>query len=239
MSRGPNLSRRADLERALKRAKPKDEITIDVMAELWGVSKQRFVNVLRDIEKQVDMPAWRLGPRQVHLYPAKAAIAALLAYEKRNDDMTAQLQERAAAILGRGEKRKEAQQEAMLPISELATMSRLMAETEARERQQGLYVPVADVARIAGEVFGLLSDFLSDLPANIDPNGLLPADVRALIAEGGKNAALNVHARMKDMLSGDARPDTPKPARAGAKNGRARRAPARRASGKRVPPKAR
>lgn len=233
MTRGVNLNRRRDFEAALKRTKPKDEITLEGLATLSGVSKQRFVNNLRDVEKLFDMPPYRVGPRGIHIFPARKAIQTLLAYEKRNDAAEARVQERTARILGRGaRKRKRADaDELLIGISDLATLSRVMAETEQRERDQGLFIPVADVAAMAGRVFSILSGFLSDLDTNVDPNGLLPDPVRALIREGGRNASLAIHAEMKDMLSGDAIPKSTGSRRSRGKDGQPRGARARRPRG--------
>jgi hypothetical protein len=213
MPRGPNLDRRRDLEAALKRAKPKDEISLSGLADLYGSSKQNFVNVLRNIEKRFDMPPWREeeGTRQ-HLYPARAAIDVLLKWEKRNDAAHAERAKKTAAILGKaaGNRPKKsdssAGEDALLPIGDMISLNRAMMLTEERERDQGLYCPLSDQAATAGRVFSLVSSFLSNLSANVDPNGLLPAEVRAVIDEGGHRTALKMHAEMKDMLSGDAIP---------------------------------
>lgn len=221
--RGPNLNRRADLEAALARCKPGDVISLQDLATLYGTSKQNFTNLLRQIERMFDMPAWTIGPRGIHVYPAAKAIRVIIAYEKRNDAQAATLQERTARILGNGKRKPGAAQDAMLPISEMAVASRVMAETEQRERDQGLHTSLADQASTAGEVFGMISGFLSELEAEIDPNGELPMKVRAKLREGGNKLALKIHGRMKDMLSGNAVPKSQRPKGARAKDGRARR----------------
>lgn len=222
MARAPNLSRRADLEAALKRVKARDVLRLEDLAKIWGTTKQNFVNTLRQIENIVDVPEYVPGPRGTHLYPARKMLKAMLDYERRNDQLHANLAARAKAIMG-GPKRGGAPAEALLPINEMATLSRVMAETEDRERLQGSYVPAGEVSRVAGAAFGLVSAFLSELDAQIDPNGILPADVRTLIRNGGRNVALNIHAEMKHMLGGNAPPKQRNPSRARRKDGPARK----------------
>lgn len=225
--RAPNLARRADLEAALKRAKARDEITLDGLARLMGVSKQRFINMQREIESLYDFPAFRIGPNKVHMFPAKKAIAVLLQYETRHDEQTKKLQEVTDRILGRGDRPKN-EGEPVLPIGDLAVLSRVMAETEERERDQRQHIPASDVSATAANVFSMVSGFLGELDTHVDPNGLLPADVRHLVRQGGHGAALKLHTMMRDMLVPDA-PAKPKRARkAPGKNGRPRRAPPRR-----------
>jgi hypothetical protein len=237
VARAPNLSRRADLEAALERAGPKDVLRLEDFAKIWGTSKQNFVNTLREIEKLVDVPDYQPGPRGTHLYPARKMLQAMIRYEKRNDEVHANLAARARAIMG-GPKRGKAPAEALLPISEMAQLSRVMAETEAREREQGLYIPVAEVQEVAGRVFGVMSAYLSELDAQVDPNGILSTDVRTLIRDGGRGVALNIHAEMKHMLNGDASPKSRNSPRAGSSNGSARKSRAGRQGKRRVPRKA-
>jgi hypothetical protein len=237
VARAPNISRRADVESALKRAKPKDMLRLEDLAKIWGTSKQNFVNTLREIEKLVDVPEYVPGPRGTHLYPARKMLTAMRAYEQRNDAIHANLAARARAILGGS--RRPAAADALLPVSEMATLSRMMAETEERERDQGAYVPVAEMARVAGNVFGMMSAFLSELDAQVDPNGILPTDVRTMIREGGRNVALNIHSEMKQMLSGHATPKPRNAARARGQNGPAGKSRVGRKGAGGVPRKAR
>lgn len=228
---GPNLQRRADLAAAIKRANPRDVISLGGLADAWGTSKSNFTNTLRLIERQFAMPPYTPGPQGVHMYPAKKALKVLLAYETRADKQSKTIQARMDAILGKGKKPAGAPQEAMIPLSEMAIASRVMIETEVREREQGLYTPISEQARVAGEVFAGLSAFLSTLHISVDPNGKLPEPVRALVKAGAHKENLRIHKLMKDMLSGHAIPNTGRPKKAGSANGRAGRAQARRRRG--------
>jgi hypothetical protein len=228
-ARGPNLNRRKSLERAIAKAKPDDELELATLANIWGTSKQTFVNTLRVIEAEFDPPEYRTGDRGTHIYPAKTMLEAMLRYERRNDQVALDRQQRAARILG--QHRVDQAEMLSLPINELATLQRIAIETEARERDQRLYIPAAEVTQVTGDVFSILSNYLSQLEAHIDPNGVLAKEARATLREGGTRLALRIHGEIKDMLS----PDAEQPAKRKTSrkpNGRARRAPARRQGGR-------
>lgn len=226
--RGPNLSRRQDLEAAIARCKPKDVITLQGLADAYGTSKSNFTNVLRQIERMFDMPPYQAGPKGVHVYPAAKALKVVLAFETRNDAASDELQKRQAAILGKGEKRKDRPTEQLIPLGDMAIASRVMAETEERERMQGLYCALEEQARVAGVVFSAISNFMSTLHITIDPNGKLPAAVRALVKTNAHKENLRIHREMKDILSGHAIPNQSGPKKARSANGRAGRSRARR-----------
>jgi hypothetical protein len=224
-ARGPNLDRRKDLERSIKAAGPKDELDLQTLANMWGVAKPTFVNTLRQVERMFDVPRYREAERGVHMYPARKMLEVMLAYEKRNDQVALDRQEKAARILGQ----HRVDQAAMLnlPINELAQLNRLAVEIEGREREQRMYIHQDEVSQVVGEIFSSLSGYLSQLEVHIDPNGLLPAKERAVLREGGTGLALRIHGEIKDMLN----PDAQQPAkRSGSRkpNGRARRASSRR-----------
>ena len=95
-NRGPNLSRRQDLQRAIKRAKPGDLLRLEDLARVWGVVKTRFVNVKNDITMTIGFPEHAPGPNNTHLYPAKASLQKLLDWETRHDKISSDRQKRAA-----------------------------------------------------------------------------------------------------------------------------------------------
>lgn len=213
-----NPHRRQDLEDALKRAKPRDRLTLEQVSLLWGVTKQRFVTVKNAMAA---FPGVADTVGNLHYFPARAAIKAMLAHEKRFDQMASDRAARADAILGKS--RGLAGAGSTFSPTELATMSRLAAEIEERERAQGEYVPVAEVAAIAGEVFSIISDFCSRLSNEIDPHGRLPPDTRRLIDEGSHRSLLQCHTELKDMLSPDAKRRDPRATGNRARKSRARR----------------
>lgn len=194
-----------DLRAALKRVKPNELFSLDDVALLWGTSKSRFVTV-RD--QMATFPAPQPAPKEMglapkaYVYPARAAIEAMLAHATRHEDIDRAKAERTAAMLG--QRRVEGDAAPLHNVNELQTVNRLAAEIEERERAQGLYIPVAEVAAVAGELFSELSEFVSELANRIDPHGSLAPDVRLLIADQGKEALLLLHRRLKDMLRADA-----------------------------------
>lgn len=209
--RGINFSRRDQIKRALRRAKEGDRLKLEDLAAIWGVVKTRFVNVRGNMENTTGFPT-PIPDGNIFLYPAKEALQAMWAYETRDDAIDKQRNKKLDRILGRGEKAKGKGGEIFtLSIGEMAQASRLAAEIEEREREQGLFVPVADVAQAAGDVFSLFAEVLDDLDNRLDPNGILPADVRDRTRELGAELLLKVHAEMKDMLSGNARARSSQP----------------------------
>jgi hypothetical protein len=201
----PNITRRADLKRAIKRAKPDDLLTLEGLASVWGVVKTRFVNVKNDITMTIGFPQHQPGPNNTHLYPAKPALEQMLAYETRNDELSSARQARQAQILGAGRKGSKAASTSDLHTPrELIDLNRIAADLEAREREQGLYIPASDVAATTGEVFSQLSEFCGNLANNVDPNGQLPPDVRERIDKGGATALIKFHAQLKGLMNADA-----------------------------------
>ncbi len=198
-----NPNRRRDIAAALKRAKPGDHLTLQDIALVWGVTKQRFVTVRNQM---ADFPDPLPGQGNVYIYPAKQALEAMLAHETRHDDAARARQKRTALILGHVARGRAAEDIGAYTPNDLSTLARLAADTEQRERDQGLYVPVAEVAALAGEIFGEISEFMGGLANMVDPHGLLPPSTRAQIDSGGSEALLGLHRRMKDMLSPDAKP---------------------------------
>lgn len=227
---GPNVARRNDLKAALKRAKPDDLLPLDQCAVLWGVVKTRFVNVRNDIEATIGWPAPIKGPKNSYLYPATAAIQAMLDFEMRHDEINADRQRRIDVIVGRTRRvgSKGNAESYMMPVNDLAKLHRLAAEIEERERQQRLYIPKTEVEAVCGEVFAVFSEFCADLDNRCDPNGELPAGTRERIRELGSDLQLRIYREIKDLLeiNADAGSDDAAGLRGPAR--RARRAPARR-----------
>lgn len=194
-----------DLRAALKRAKPNDLLSLEDVALLWGTSKSRFVTVRDQMATfPTSIPAPKdmgLAPR-AYVYPARAAIEAMIAHATRHEDIDRAKAARTAAILG--ERRAGGDETPLHRVNELQTLNRMAAEIEERERAQGEYVPRADVAAVAGEVFSEISEFFGILSNKLDPHGELAAELRARIDALGREALLRFHARMKDMLEPDA-----------------------------------
>lgn len=207
-TRGPNLSRRQDLQRAIKRAKPGDLLRLEDLARVWGVVKTRFVNVKNDVTMTIGFPEHAPGPNNTHLYPAKASLQKLLDWETRHDKISSDRQKRAAEILGHTRRGRAGVSEiAIHQPRELSELNRLAADIEQRERDQGLYIPASVVSATAGDVFSIVSEFCGIMENHVDPNGLLPPEVREKIAKGGRDTLLKVHQRMKGLLNADSAAD--------------------------------
>ncbi len=213
-----------DLRAALKRAGADDLLALDECALIWGVSKPRFVTVRNQIAA---FPDARPAPKGLGLqpnaivYPARAALEAMLEYAQRHETAAKAKVARTDAMLGRRRGADDAV--TMHTPNELATINRTMIEIENREREQGLYIPLAEVQAVAADVFSEISDFVGGFTNKLDPHGVLAPDLRKRMDEIGREAQLSFHRRMRDMLGGDAvaegNRDTSR---------RTRRAPARR-----------
>lgn len=209
MSKSP-IARRADLATALKRFKKGEQISLQDLAFLWGVSKARFVNVRNEITDFPD-PVGKQGNGL--LYNAREAIEALVRHDKRNDQVIASKSSKVRRILGASA--ADAEEDAPLPPSEMLALARAGAEVDKRLREQGTLVKFSEVQEIASEVFGELSNVLSKLSDSVDPNGRLPGTVRTLLDGQGKDLLLRMYAKLNDMLDDhvDVVPDRAVPAR--------------------------
>lgn len=229
MAHETNIKRIQDLEAALKRAKPKDTLRLDELALLWGVTKPRFVTVRNTM---ADYPAPQPGAGNEYVYPARKAINVMLAHERRHEKAAQARQDRANEIMGAG-KRKGSPEAAFWSPTEMATLNRLAADIEERERAQGLFVPIAEVQAIALTIFSEFSDLCSRMPNVVDPHGALPVATRQLIDKNAKQALVHIHGTLKHILAADVEPRDPGTTASGA-----RAAPARRQRKGRVPRKA-
>jgi hypothetical protein len=199
-----NPNRLPDIQKALKRAKPGDQIPLEALAVIYGTAKSRFVTVKNTM---VGFPSPILQ-NGAHIFPAKQALQAMLDWEMRHHKDAASKAERINAILGKTkEGRADAKGAAAMPVRDLAVLSRMAAETEERERDQRLYIPAAEVERVASDVFSELSEFMGGLSNKVDPNGMLEPTIRAAIDDGSAKALLGFHARMKTLLNANAEPN--------------------------------
>jgi hypothetical protein len=217
----PNLKRRKDIADALARSSPRAKLTLEAIAIIWGTTKQRFVTVRDQMAK---FPQPQKGEGNEYVYSARLALKAMLAHEKRFDNAAAARAKTTALILGQGRRENEDDTLSRHTPSQLATLSRLRAEVEERERAQGLFVQRSEVAQVCGDVFAEISDFCSRLSNEVDPHGILEPAVRSKIDKGAHEALLRVHRIMKDMLSEDVRPAAPRGKTDSAGKPRARRA---------------
>lgn len=215
-----NPNRRADIAAALKRAKQGDMISLEDCAYIWGTTKGPFVTAKKNM---VGFPPAVLQGTS-HTYDAKRALKAMLDYAQRNDTVAAERERRTNAILGNLTRERQNQISATgLPARELQILNRLAAEIEERERMQREYIPAAEVARVAGDVFSELSEFMGGLSNAIDPNGLLDPNLRALIDTNSGSALLGFHRKLKVLLDADVVAGTPGGAPSSARKPRTRR----------------
>lgn len=188
-----------DFKAKLKTAKKTDEAGLREFAAMWGVSKPRFVNKRAEIADFPD-PVRKQGNTDVYLLIP--CLKAMIAHLERHK--TAQVEK--AVRQKKLTPRAAAENVESLPVADLVRLNTLAADVEQREREQGLYIPAADVERVAGFVFSSLSNLLSNLAKRIDPHGRLPAATRKLIDDEGHKQLLSLHAEIKRLVKPDADP---------------------------------
>src|SRR6478609_5451523 len=125
-----------DLKAALKIVKPKDTLTLDDCAAIWGVTKPRFVNRRREM---VGFPDHVEKVGNAYFYPAKGALQAMLGLLERHKAVDTNRSARIAKMTGQSA--QQAAAESTFTPADLARLNRLRAEVEERERAMGLYVP--------------------------------------------------------------------------------------------------
>jgi hypothetical protein len=194
-----NAQRMVDIKAMLDTVtKRTDTISLDDCAALWGVTKPRFVNKRKEFAA---FPAPVAVEKNAHLYPAKKALQSMLDYLERHHRAQVERVQRQARILGGNAASVEML--AHYSPAEIVQLNRAAADIAQREIEQGNYVPVAQVAAVAGEVFSEISGFMSNLSNLIDPHGRLTPEIRGLIDSKGHERLLALHRRMKDLLSDD------------------------------------
>lgn len=197
-------------------------LRLEELSNAWGTTKTNFVNVKNDISLTIGFPVPKAGPNNSHLYPALASLKKMLEYETRNDSENDARAKRAAEILGEtGRRKRTVAQDFTHAPNELATLNRLAADIEARERAQRQYLLASEVANIAADAFSIMSETCSNLSNEIDPNGLLPVETRMAVDGAGRSLLIRIHKQMKELLDADS--GNVEPAAGVARKARARR----------------
>lgn len=195
-----STQRRADVQAALKhfrKAKDKD-VTLDDLALLWGVTKARFLNVVRPIP---DWPEPKGKRGNQHIYDAVACLESLLAWETRNDQAESGQRAKIAKILGRQSAGDEP--DSTLPPSEILKLARARAEIEERLIAQGHLHLASECEATTERVYSIISAPLGNLAQAVDPNARLPASVRETLLKLGRALNLRIYDELRDMLGGD------------------------------------
>lgn len=203
------LERRKGLAGARKRAKPGAEISLEMLAHLWKVTKARFVNVKAEIPEFPE-PSSKDPKTGALNYPAVEALDALIDWEHRDDKVAAAKNERHRKLLG-GKVEEPPADEVIMPPSELLKYDQLSASVQKREIDQGNLVRAADVAALAAQVFSLCSGYFGGLANAVDPNGLLDHEVRASLDAGGRDLLFKLHGEMSALFGAGEPPPVEQP----------------------------
>ena len=198
------LTRRENLKRALRNARrSKDgaqELGLEQLASIWGVTKARFVNVVGEIP---DYPKpCRITSQGAHMFNAVEVLTALDAWEHRNDRADNDRKKRVQKLLGEtGRGLKD--DGPLFSANELVAYDRLAARAQEREIEQGNLLWAKDVRAKFGQVFSILSAHLGSLDNALDPNGLRTAEDRKLLKDDGARLLVKIHREIKESLEAD------------------------------------
>jgi hypothetical protein len=215
------LERRKNLARAVKRAKKGEEISLEMLAHLWKVTKARFVNVKAQIENFPD-PSSKDAKTGALSYPAVETLKAMVDWEHRDDAVAAEKVKRHRRLLGGGEDEAPPEDEIILPPSELLKYDQLSTSLQRREIEQNNLLRSADVAARAAEAFSKMASVCGSLANVTDPNGQWDPEVRASVDLAGRDLLFALHADMSSLFGdGEAPPvelpratdEAPKPKR--------------------------
>jgi hypothetical protein len=187
-----DAQRIADIKALLAKTKPKDELSLQDCAAVWGVSRPRFINKRAEM---ADFPQERRDGN-AHYYPAKAALKAML---NRLEEQNRRSTERATR-LGKLVPKNLSSSISNLSVQDLARLNRLHMDVEVRERDQGDWIAKAEVSMVVGEVFSDIAEFMSGLANKIDPHGRLSPKIRADIDSNGREALLKLHRKIKGLV---------------------------------------
>lgn len=204
------LARRKGLTAARKRAKKGEEISLEMLAHLWKVTKARFVNVKREVIDFPD-PSSKDPKTGAMNYLAIEALDALIAWEHRDDKVAAARNERHRKLLGGQKDEDPPEDEFILPPSELLKYDQLSASVQKREIDQGNLVYAADVAALAAQVFSLCAGELGGLANAVDPNGLLDAAIRDNLDTRGRDLLFKLHGEMSKLFGASDPPPVEQP----------------------------
>lgn len=194
-----DTQRLVDLKAALKTSKAKDLSTLEDFAALWGVTKPRFVNKLKEFAR---WPDYVEKNGNAYLFNRVDCLKAMIEHIERHKVVQGDRAKRMGAMIGTDQMAEHIA--GGISIADLARANTLAAEIEARQRDQGLYVPIAEVVATVGAVFSEISEVLSNLRDHIDPHGKLAASTGALIDKKGHETLLALHAKLRKFLSPDA-----------------------------------
>lgn len=188
-----------DLRSALKKAKPRDTLSLSACAALWGVTKPRFVNKRAEIAKFPDFKE-KIGNE--HHYPALKTLRAMIGHIEGHRENDASRAKRIGKLIGNDQ--MAAHISGSFSIAELARANQLAAEIETRERESDEWERIAVIAREVGLIFSDLSEFMSNLANDMDPHGLWVPEMRAQLDARAHEKLLEFHSKIKHRLTRNA-----------------------------------
>lgn len=187
----------ARLRAACAKAKPKAELSGKDLAALMDVSPARF-SAMRQVIKGLPEPRTE---GKSNLFPARAALKAIIAHYDRPDTVERQRKATVARMV------KGAKAEAQEPETKLLDplgYKRLIDAHAVRTEQiqkQGHLADMADVRDIVTNLYTSMSQFLSSLPNAIDPGGKLPPEQRARTEAKCRDQQLALHNIVRKIVA--------------------------------------
>lgn len=200
-----NAERKSRLKRlrgAMAKAGAKDLLSGKQLAELVGISQARFSAMRQSVK---GMPAGRSEGKAI-LYPAKAALKAIIAHYDRPETEAEARKATVARMLSgstakAGKAAPEPDPRLLDPLGYKRLVDAHAVTTEQMQRQRQL-VAMDEVRDLITGIYTTMSHFLSSLPNLIDPGGKLPSEQRKRLEEGCRDQQLDLHNRVKSVIGG-------------------------------------
>jgi hypothetical protein len=196
------------LKTALSEYKPDDWTPQRQLAALYGVAPSRFVTLIKT--RFQDFPAFERRGDKTNWYPARAAIAAMIAYMEGSSAQKKAAATRHSAVMGRvatvqAEQAKTvaSQSPEQLPLSagELDRLASAQTRIWKLKREQGLFVPRDDVVDLARRYHSTVSREIMNIPQRLDPNGMMAAADRAQLMRITRDITLELYEIMGGLLA--------------------------------------
>jgi len=209
-----------DVNALLKKTRKGQVLSLQECADIWGVTKPRFVNK----RKEMDFPEHVSVKNNAHVFDRREVLKTMKAFLERHEKAAESKAERLSKLTGAPDQ-MASNIRGDLSIAELAKANQMRAQFEQEAIEQGKLVLAEDVSFVLGAVFSELSEFMSNLSNFIDPHGRLPPELRKMVDKNGSDQLLSTHRRLKRFLTSDA---VDKPTGKAARGSSKRKAPRRR-----------
>jgi hypothetical protein len=182
------------LEAALKKAKPRDVVSLSPMAQMCGMTARNLQVTYIDQDPNFPIQkrggegvAWELRPTVVLRY--------LIKRTKAKEAEVARKAHRIAEMTG-----VKVDSDQRFDVGDLSKLIDLTLKTQKAKQDQGAYVPAEKMAQFVADYNRTLSSGLLSIPGKVDEVGRIPVEVRAAIDEHIRALAVAMTARAEKFL---------------------------------------